>query len=734
MFTPLLLGVLLNRHQQPKVSLELRGIRLENAAPTLAKAFGMGYLEIGPTLRNEVILVRTKDVDPETLKANLAKVLNGTWLHRKEGWSFEQTDEQRAAEKKTYDKARYKFFTELVENSKKKLAVLKPFDEENCKKILKDLKNLSTMRVDRYNSNLWQRISQIDQQSPMSRFAYRAALRITPDMWMKLTEENPRVVFCSRPNGMQQPFPFRIDDLIATTMQEQSQWSKYAAGQPLEGPSVNMGGDEDGGHYSLGNLNNRRDPFRANDFDLVTMTIELTGQSITFSAYDAKGKSSVESSVNTYEMNEEDYNYDYKGEYEKLRKKMIKVTGEAAEYLDLISPEDPYSRRKERKKSISPELLEKILTPEKVDPLSISAPFVYLASIETPNVVMSMNDNQRMMRFAEFKDARYMRFSPANIVDADGWFLLSQPNPIASRKLMPDRKKLGPMLRYINAQKRPLNLEEQAVFALQMPWSEQYSWAFQSYMTLIDTTEVDSYNNKSSLRIYGSLTPEQVTQAKKGGVSFTYLTESAKQEIFKAIFYSGRYESRVELDWSAQSDMTTTQQRDFQSMQELLYGGVYQESTFVLPKGLTNDFVLTIEDQSTSQLYCGRPEAQGDMDYYGGGRSMTASMLGDHLFKMTNPQRYRWEVQSYMKVDENNIRMASQRSLTIKLKISKLMHYNWSLTQTLIKDPTVYTSKTLPKDVLDEIKKGYTQAEKNDKEYGQYYGSGPRRRTEPPPL
>ncbi len=734
MFVPLLFGVLIKTHQLPKVSLELRGVRLENAAPILSRSFGMESLEIGPTLKNEVILVRTQNVDPEVLKANLAKVLNGTWLHRKEGWWFTQTDEQKTAEKKIYDKARYKFFTELVEKSKKKLATMVPFDEGLCKKLLKDLQVISTTKVDRRSNNIWLRIAKINEQSPMNRFAYRAAMRITPDVWMKLTEENPRIVFCSKPNGMQQPFPFRIDDLLAMSIQEQNQWSTYAAGEPLRGPiATGPGGSEEEGYYGLGGLNDHREPFKSTDFSYMTMTIELSGQSLEFNAYDAKGKSTVQASINFDEALEEDYNYDYKSEYEKMKKKMVKVTGEADEYLNLISLMDMFGRRKERNQPISPGLLEKILNPEKVDPLSISAPDVYLKSIDTPNVVMAMNDNQRMMRFAEFREARYMRFSPANIVDANGWFLLSQPNPIANRKLMPDRKKLGPMLRFVYAKKRPLNIEEQAAFALQLPWSEEYSWAYQSYMKLVDSSEVESYNSKSSLRIYGSLTPGQVAQAKKGGVQLSALSDDAKQEIFRAIFYSQRYESRVDMDWNAQGEMSPTQQREFQDMQQLLWGGIYEENTFVLPRGLMNGLVITIDDKTTSQLFCGYPESQGEENYYGQGRTMSASSIGEHMFKMTNTQRYRYETQSYNKIDENNIRMASQRHLTVKMKFSNWMHFNWTLSQILINDPTVYTAKTLPKSVLDEIKKGYDQAEKQDKEYGQFYENRSVRKTNPPP-
>ena len=113
---------------------------------------------------------------------------------------------------------------------------------------------------------------------------------------------------------------------------------------------------------------------------------------------------------------------------------------------------------------------------------------------------------------------------------------------------------------------------------------------------------------------------------------------------------------------------------------------------------------------------------------------MTASDLGSYLFKSTNPKRYRWEVQSYNKIDENNIQVASQRVLTMKVKISKLMHFSWSMNQSLITDPKVYSVKNLPQSVLDEIQKAYKEAEKYDKESGHYYDNQGGRKVTPPPL
>jgi hypothetical protein len=553
---------------------------------------------------------------------------------------------------------------------------------------------------------------------------------MTPEAWMRLTDDNPRIVFSTRPTGMQQPFPFRVDDLLQLAMQEQNTWSTFAGAEPMQGPRAGLEGEES--YYWLGNLNAHRQPFTTKDLDTVTMTLQLTNQSVDFNSYDSKGKSTSNSNVNNYEYSDEDLTYDYNAELEKMKKKMVKVEGDAAEYLDIVSPTSRYGRRQESRKPISPSLLAKILNPEKIDPLSIAAPDVYLASIDSPNVVMVMNDNQRAARMAEFKDSRFSRFKSANIVEADGWFLLSQPNPYATRLTMPDRKKLGPMLRFINANKRPLNLEEQANFALQLPWNNQAAYYYQEHLNDLVTNEVENGNSRSALRIFGSLTSGQIDRAKKGGIAISQLSDAAKLEMFRAIFYSERYETQLQMDWSAMGNGDQKLQQKMMEMQELVYGGIYQEMTFALPNGLTNNIVMTIDDNQSSQLYCGRPEPDGSEDgYYGAGRTLTGNALGDYLFKSLNPQRYRWEVQNYNKIDENNIRCASQRVLQIKLKLGNMFYLSWSLSQTLITDPTVYTAKTLPANILAEVKKGYEAAEKADKNY-QSYGGVPTR-TNPPP-
>jgi hypothetical protein len=552
MFVPLIFGVLVKAHQSTKVSLELRGVRMENAAPIIAKSLGLDSISIGPTLKNDVILLRAKDVDPEELKANFAKVLNATWEKRGDEWWFTQTTEQKIEDQRTYDKNRYQFFRDMVDKAKKKIAGLKPLDEAECKRLVKEIKDISTMQLNRSNNAIWQKTSKIDEQGPTTRLGYRAALRITPEVWMKLTEQNPRVVFSTRPNSMQQPFPFRIDDLLGQTMDEQNQWSTYASGEPLRGPSV---GDDEFSNYWLGSLNEHRQPFKSTDFYNVTMTLELKNQSIEFNAYDQKGKSTLNTNVSFYDYADQG---DYRAEYEKVKKKMVKLSGDAGEYLDLVAPMNMYGYQNNFYQKISPSLLAKMLQPEKIDPLSIAAPDVILPSIESPNVIIVMSYYERAARYVDFKKSRYSQVTGKVLSDKDGWFLLSQPDPVAARKLMPDRQRLGNLLRFVNENKRPLTIEERASLEFALPWETEASYLYESHLKLLYTNAVDSYNNRTGLRIYGALNSTERETAKKGGIPLSRLSDEAKLDIYRALFYSQKYESQVEMDWANMGNMTPT--------------------------------------------------------------------------------------------------------------------------------------------------------------------------------
>ena len=721
MFTALCLGAIVTSHQGAKVNVEIKGVRMVNAAPILAQALGLDSLSIGPTLKNDVILFRAKDASVADVKNQFAKIFNATWEQKSDGWWLKQSSEQKIADQRTYDKNRYKYFSELTEKAQKRIQGLKPLDEAECNSLQAQLKAISSSTVSQNNS-LYQRTSKIDGQGPMSRFGYRAVLRLTPDIWMKLNEDSPRAVFSTKPTNMQRPFPFRVDDLIAQVIDDENNWVNYAGTEPLPGPSLP---GEPNSHYYLGSLNNERKAMKFSDFSTVTMALQLGGQGVVFKAYDAKGKSTLNTTVSFPDFGEDFTEEMIKSEITRMMKKTVNLTGDAGEYLDMFAPRDPMRGIPQNIKSVSSSLRAKLIQPEKIDPLSIAAGDVFLASVDTPNALMIMSDDFRSTRFIDFNSPLLRRQDTCHFSNTDGWTIVSFNDPVAARKRMPDRQKLGKLLRFINDNQRPLTLEEQALFTYELPWDAESEYSYQSHLRPLQTTVVESMSNRTAMRIYGSMSSGIRDRAKKGPVPVSSLSAETKLEIFRSLFYSGDYEAQVQMEWRNVS--TPADQQKMQNLQELIYGGLYQEKTFLLPNGLVNNLSITLEDTSTDSLYCGRPEGG---QYYGNrGRTMSPESLGQYLFRITNPAKYPFEFQAYSKIDENDIRLASTRSITIKLNLENDLHIHWELGQTFTTDPHTYTSKTLPQTILDQIKKGFEEGQKNDK----YYNVGQPTRTNPPP-
>ena len=85
------------------VKLEILGKRLEDAAPTLGKALGLGNnLQISKSLRDDVVIIRSIDATQKELRDTIESTLNVTFEKKSEGWTLTQTPIQKNADSKIY--------------------------------------------------------------------------------------------------------------------------------------------------------------------------------------------------------------------------------------------------------------------------------------------------------------------------------------------------------------------------------------------------------------------------------------------------------------------------------------------------------------------------------------------------------------------------------------------------------------------------------------------------------
>lgn len=492
--------------------------------------------------------------------------------------------------------------------------------------------------------------------------------------------------------------------------------------------------DEEYGGW-LGRTNDKRQPFKSNDFDQCLLKVRYgMFMQIEFEAYAADGRKTFESSLYGYPQDEEEQQEkpkteeEYKAEFEK---KKVRVTGLAKEFMDSIG----YYEVGRRKSNLSPELMAVLTQPETIDPLSILATPVIQATAKNRNIVAYIDDQSLAIPFLDLsqKGTRGFGWSLLPKVD-DRWLTVSADDPIYSRKSRTDRKKLGQVLKFLAQNKRPLNIEEKAGYVSAKPYGERMNDIQDQLSEMVVRNPYNDWSGiDSAYRVYGKMSAANRTlSVRKEGVKFSSLSDEAKLELFRLIFYGEEWSSRLSVDYEAMQTLPQEEQNRINEGMNMIYDGMLGEPTCALPNGMLNDFQLKNKVDRKDVLFIDRPVGSR----YGGNRNMSAEELGAYLFKKSNPKRYRWEVDKYNEIDENSIQIGTMRTITMNLYISPVYRYEWTMTEAFFKDEKVYTSQNLPDEIKKQIKKGFEEAEKYDKEQGammdQY--SGPRSTVKPPPL
>jgi hypothetical protein len=673
--------------------LELNGVRLQNAAPLLAKTLGYDSLTIGPSIANEVLLIRAKNVDSDELRTKIAATLNATWEHRPEGWILTQTASQRAHELRIYESARERFFTKLVDRSKANIAALsKPFDEEAASKLIKALTKYREAVTSGKQGQQSGSLHNLESQGPIERFVHRLILRMNPAMFAKMTDDAPVVVYNVAPNSMQSQYPFSIQDIVSQAIQELNTWASVAE---------NLEKNYKGPYVYLGELARASNRVSQESFAHVTVRLGLASQSIFVRVYDTKGKQ-------TFQYNIGLGGSSWLRHLQKQTRTQSPLSGEALEYADLV--DNGIDGLQIQDHPISPDLLNKILNPEGFDPLSISATAAYLKAIKSPNIIMILSDGQRLVRKANLDDEQFISMLDLKIKEENNWFTASYGNPLAEKKNFADRVKLGKLIRYVHQSQKPFTLEEEAGLVYSLPWQANQGESFISFFNTINTKvgkvpfESMNMEKNAGLRIYGSLDSQQRTNAIKDGISVSSLSDATRLELWRAVFQRSNFFSALSWDQSRRG-MSATQLDEAKKIEDYARIEMFQEPTFVLPKGITNNLILKIDEASEQKLIFGSQPG-----FTNGSLPQSTTEYARHLY-MSSRAKDSGQVQNQF--DDQNIRVGTEREIVVKLYVGPGVFYKWSIKQIAVTDPTKYTIKTLPKKYQDEINTGYKEYSNN---------------------
>jgi hypothetical protein len=727
MLNALMLAWVASSPPQEVVKLDIAGQRLEVAAPALVKALGWSApVSVAPNIRNDVVVIKSVDATPKELREQIESTLGITFEERKEGILITQSGVQKQTELKKNKELRFEQFNKALKAYQKRSAALKPFDEQTAKALQKQIEKVSKRpaREDDYD---YRAIENIDRQSPTERFFARLTNRLSADLFAGLTEDQPVVVYSTKPNPAQKPLAVKVDDLLNLLRQEQEIWATFG-GSPVE--KMN----EEGYGEWIGRANYRRTPFKSSDFDNCILRARYgTTLSLEFEVFNSEGRRTFESGLSGYFDSEEatqekpKTEAEYKAEFES---KKVPLTGTAKELMDSIGYWDP----NQRKKKISPELINLLIQPETTDPLSILATQVVKATAKNRNIVAALDDQSFAIPYLDLSEKQSPWSWSLRPKMTDRWLTVSINDPVQARRSRSDRKAMGQVFRFMAQNNRPLKIEEKAGYVSAKPFGERnIDLQDQISGLIVRSPYADWSGLDNAYRIYGKLSNANRTlSVRKEGVKVSSLADEAKLELIRAIYFGERWSSRLDVDYEAIQKLPQQEQEKMHETMNLIYDGKLSEPTFAMSNGLQNDFIFKSEVERKDVLFLDRPVGSR----YGGNRTMTTEEFGSYLFKKTNPKRYRWEVADYNQVDENSIQVGTQRTVTMQLYISPIFRYNWSMTEAFYKDEKSYTASNLPDDLKKKIKEAYDAAEKEDKENGSMYDqySQPRNTAKPPPL
>jgi hypothetical protein len=787
--------------QEPAVTLDILGERLEVAGQKIAKSLGLEAVIINPQIKDQVVLISVKNVPQKEFLAQLDQTLNIEFSKKSEGWWLTQSPIQKVREEKAEKAARDGQLKELIAELKKAIDAQPTFDANEVKDVVKKRQSAeeqmrqSAQNQQRPNEQSINTLRQLSTRNPQSRFAYRLAARIRPEHLNALTDSQTRIVFSTKPTSMQKPFPFAVADLLNQLRVEQQTWvdnggaqgggrpggrggngggpgggpggqgggrggrgggqgngggfeDVYASAEPIQGagPGRDIGGAIEfripgqggrggpGGGIRLGGqggpggpggpggmfggMFGGNTPYTATSLDTVTMAVELKpSPSIQIRVYSADDNTTLQSQINLNMLKPDSFTA-----FQTPATTGSKLAPELAEF--------PNRYQQARFQSVlnatpSAGLVTALLAPESNDPLSISAAKQIRMLAGTRNVMMVLDDSLLAgQSFALDNMASFGAKKPNAISDlavTDQWLTRSWVNPLDIRPQQIDRTKLGNLTRFMNKNKRPLTIEEEATFVAQLPW-EYDTWRGYNSMAVTAglTTNQSLFQSTPAYRIYGNLSATDRTNAKTAtGMDIGKLSGGAQKELYRAIFLTEANQFRLDMGTNMMQfggapgangrPGATIDPQQLVNQMRRMFTGKMTEPTFALPNGLQPGMMLKLSETSSIQLAT-PPDPKATENFRM--PSMDPRGYGMAVYAQKNAQtNQRGPFRMGEGIDPNRIVITNQRSVRISLVVNKEgMSRSWNLQSSAPQTSKIYTMDSLPADIKKQVDEGYKMA------------------------
>jgi hypothetical protein len=223
----------------------------------------------------------------------------------------------------------------------------------------------------------------------------------------------------------------------------------------------------------------------------------------------------------------------------------------------------------------------------------------------------------------------------------------------------------------------------------------------------------EEYYDDNMLRLYGSFTTGQRTQATNGGIQLGSLTKF-QHSIIEDMVYGVYSNLQMRVDENGQPPAGFSY--------ETFYVGINREPTEAMPDGLSPTERITMTVTSDVVAFSGPVQRS---NYMMSGQAFSAGELAWQIYSQDNPSKFPWMNDEDGRRDLNKLKFGSRKVIRLSINLSPALKLDQELRENnLGKDFLAYDK--LPADFLKKVAEEIENLKKSyeNSEGGTYEGGG----------
>lgn len=726
-------GMSIAQDMSTKINFKAPAAPAKRIFEELSKVTGVPMVASSP-IASDVLLLNLSDVTVGETMEKIATTLNAEWRKEGSGYVLYRGANLEAAEKRAETAARVAEFKTNLNKTIEEQKKLGQFDSGAAKKIV-DAQNKMNEELGRQDGGAF-RISgdfnAVSRGTPSARAIATLLSRLSDQQIAALTSEN-RVVFGLNPTRMQLAMPNGSNQILqqyvrdTQTFRDVSQRHEPAAGNDTRRVVINGFGADGGGdgdpRLGIGYAILVKNPNMGGNPSNVSVSLTVAdpnGKTIATGQFfvgpnfvttqanpQAPAPPANEKPIELSELSKE------------LAKVLVQISGGGggggpattvrvmSVAISNVSGTFMLGGGGAKTPQMSAELREKILNPDKYDPMSFAPgeAFAKVSDAQGKDLVAYLPDTSflslNQLAANNPTPTAFLNSASRNaslkVTDASGWLLVSPKTPSAAREREVNRVALGATLRVMDS-KGFISLDDWAAFATRQPKAPRSGEIDESYLRLINNAAADEGLNQFSfgggwqmLQFYaGMSTAQRQALSQNGSVALRTLSQQQIALVNDQIFnsFDGPMVNRPE----------TTPNRPIMIAG---MGGVSTERTILLPNGMPRDGFLNL-NLKVNEI------AQANSSASGSSKFMNAESIAFERVRMERP-----ELASFGEsVQYDQYRMASQRSISFQFQLTPEMTFSRQLHDNTPGSRPFDAFNRLPSEFKEKVEKTYEQLKK----------------------